>query len=274
MEEENKRDYIGFQYKFDNEHRFDFTEMKNFTLFENDYFSDIEFIKSEEKDVNNKILVYFKDDYKAIKDNLAIYRDYAKNILAIFFTETMLTVKSLYLHNLILYNDAYCINSQSIIDASADFNFGCEMVVFNAERSKNNIQNKISNIKFEYNKENPELINKYFEVLLIENVVVRYFIMYSWLYEQCGKNQKETDEYIKNTDIFKENNGINNLWIKKRRKKGRKKPLKETIFTYLRNEIVHNIGESISSKGNEFDKEIDKYIVYLSKILLQKLYEQ
>lgn len=271
--QEDERDYIGFYYKFDKESLFDLTRMESFILFENDYFSDIELVKSEEENINNKILVYFKEDFKATRDNLSIYRDYAKSILVRFFIDAMLTIKKLYLHNLLLYPAECRIDNQTHLDIKADFFINFEAIIHDTKQTHNNIQDKIKNIKYDVKKS--KVHDSYFELLLIENVVIRYFIMYSWLYEKCG-NQEKTEKYIKSTNIFKENNGSSNRLMKQRKRKQKDKQnmVDETIFTYLRNSIVHNMGESILSENNEFDEEIAEHIGYLSKILLQKLSEE
>lgn len=103
--------------------------------------------------------------------------------------------------------------------------------------------------------------------MTIEHAVLRFTMMYSYLYELCDANQEKTSKYIKSSTVFKQ------LPIPSiRQRKTTKGQLKEEdVFTYYRNIVGHSYHEILAFSEQNAVCEIEILNDYLLRILLEKM---
>ena len=275
----NDRKYVKFGYSLDTPYC-NFDEFELVPIENDTYFSEIRFKEGY-------ITLYFKDDFilqeNQNKDELA---NYAENKIFAILLEVL---KNSNAQNFELYLDESCIDSIKYIKErwtcslypSSSINVEMhradgtiiteeenrQMIL---ESNKKKMQDIIlnSNDNMNIQEENKEKIIKLFQV---KNPVIKYFVLYSWLYELCPNSngfgsQKKTEAFIKDSKTFKHIGKI-----EKQRTKDDGSIVTEDIFTYLRNIIGHSINDILTINDDHIIKEINQYANPLIKIILEKL---
>lgn len=119
-------------------------------------------------------------------------------------------------------------------------------------------------------KSNLELMEK---VLQIGDAVIRYCMLYDWLYSLCG-SQLKTSSFIKGSTIFdelKRTSGSMPPLVKERFNSAQNKNELEDIFTFCRNSIGHSAADILSFSENKIISYIYSLIWPLFRILLEKI---
>lgn len=113
----------------------------------------------------------------------------------------------------------------------------------------------------------PEHENALQVLTSIEHTVLKFMMMYSYLYELCGGNQEKTSNYIKASIVFSQ---LPMSPIRKRKTTtGNQK--EEDVFTYYRNVVGHSYHEILAFSERDAICEIEILNDNLLRILLEKM---
>lgn len=119
-------------------------------------------------------------------------------------------------------------------------------------------------------KSNLELMEK---VLQIADPVLRYCMLYDWLYSLCGR-QEDTASFIKRSMVFDElrqTSGSMPPLEKERFNSAKNKNEPEDIFTFCRNTVGHSAADILNFSESQTLGYIDFLIWPLFRILLEKI---
>lgn len=106
----------------------------------------------------------------------------------------------------------------------------------------------------------------------IEHTVLKFMMMYSYLYELCGGNQAQTNTFIESTVTFFQLPSQ----IKPKRKRITTKnkgkiEVEENTFTYYRNIVGHSYHEIMTFSESNALCDIEILNDYLLRILIEKM---
>lgn len=116
---------------------------------------------------------------------------------------------------------------------------------------------------------NSEKLLKLFQ---IDDSIIQYFLMYSWLCDLCSTSRKqlqtEAQKFIETSKIYKE---IPENQRRRKRIDEQGQERNEDVFTYLRNLIGHSVNDILNLKDKLIAGEIETFKRKLMLILLEKL---
>lgn len=236
------------QIEFINEHttRFYFTENLGFIVSKVD-------LDRECRDILLKLYIqllkegsYFIGRFEIDKNNIKIQNEYATH-LSLCDSVSML--------------DSISVERHDNLDKK-------DRIEIDQKRVAKTLSDSVSNEVY-LSDGNSEKLLKLFQ---INDPIIQYFLMYSWLCDLCDMNGKQQQasarNFIEASKIYKE---IPQNQKRRKRKDEQGRERDEDIFTYLRNLIGHSVNDILNIKDRTIIGEIETYKRKFLLILLEKI---
>lgn len=248
-------------------------------VIESQYFNQIEFINK------HTAKFYFTNDLAFIPIKVDLERECRDILLRIYIQllkegsyfigifeidESSIKIQNEYITHLSLCDSASMLDSISV-ERHDNLNEK-DRIEIDRKRVAKTLSDSLSN-KVYLSNGNSEKLLKLFQ---INDPIIQYFLMYSWLCDLCDMNGKQRQggakKFIEASKVYKEI-----PQSQKRRKRideqGQERKEAEDIFTYLRNLIGHSVNDILNIEDRTIIGEIETYKRKFSLILLEKISE-
>lgn len=143
-----------------------------------------------------------------------------------------------------------------------------EMAECTLRQKKETFTSLINNPFSLYHSISNESYQRIIKVFGIKDAIIKYFILYSWLYELCGSNQSKTADFIEGSKTYQHSTGAQRGTRIDSRKGS---TVDEDIFTHLRNLIGHSINDLLSIDDKRLLDIVETQCPNLMQILLERL---
>lgn len=244
----------------------------------NNYFNGIEFSD------NQTIKFYFRSDFQPVSNSISKYTKECQNIFLRLYLKmkkngTFFTGTFYFPSEPIQYKGL----SDSFYNLHEEANVLDKVAMFPSDSEGNPIQEedfyqqqhqiaceKVQNLLDEHLKLLPEHENSLRVFMSIEHTVLKFMMMYSYLYELCGGNQEKTNKFIESTSMFCQL-PINSKRKRIATKNKSKIEIEENTFTYYRNIVGHSYHEIMTFSEPNALCELEILNNYLLRILIEKM---